>query len=168
MVASRTCISFRQYIKDKPTKRGFKLFVLANSLNGYTWDFFIYEGKAQIGAGNGLSYDSVMELVSTQQLGTGYKLYVDNFYTSPKLFRDLLQKKVWACGTIRTNRIGYPKDRPNGLEHQSPRGTIRWLRDNDILFVQWMDTREVNICSTLHTAHSEETIERRVKGPDGK
>ncbi|XP_041932968.1 piggyBac transposable element-derived protein 4-like [Alosa sapidissima] len=155
-------------MKDKPTKWGFKLFVLTDSSNGYTWDFFVYDGKGHIGAGNGLSYDSVMELVSTQHLGTGYKLYVEHFYTSPKLFRDLLQKKVWACGTIRASRIGFPKNSPGGLDNRSPRGTIRWLRDDPILFVQWKDTQDVQMCSTLHTAHADETIERKVKGPDGK
>ncbi|KAL1276685.1 hypothetical protein QQF64_036308 [Cirrhinus molitorella] len=89
-----------------------------------------------------------------------YKLFVDNFYTSPPLFYDLLQKRIWACGTVRTNRI-------NSLDSKSPCGSIRWIRKDSLLFVQWRDTRDVFMCSTLHTGHAEDTVQRRVRDADG-
>ena len=48
MVKSRHSSGIRQYmyIKDKPTKWGIKLWVLADSSNGYTVDFDVYIGRA--------------------------------------------------------------------------------------------------------------------------
>lgn len=163
MVASKARISFLQYMKDKPAKWGYKLFVLADSQCGYTWDFFIYQGKRIMPSDKGLSYHSVMDLVSPAHLGTGYKLFVDNYYTSPALFQDLLKKRIWACGTIRGQRMGRFRNRPGGVTNNDPRGTIRWIREGPIVFVQWKDSRVVHMCSTLHQAHAGRTIRRRVK-----
>ncbi|XP_042604919.1 piggyBac transposable element-derived protein 4-like isoform X2 [Cyprinus carpio] len=160
MVASKARNGLKQYMKNKPTKWGYKLFVLADSRCGYTWDFFIYEGKINSEESKGISYDSVMILANEKLLGSGYKLFVDNFYTSPKLFRDLLHKKIWACGTVRANRIGH-------LKTQAPRGNIRWFREDDLLFVEWKDRRDVLMCSTFHKAFNGDSIKRNVKGADG-
>ncbi|XP_056614672.1 piggyBac transposable element-derived protein 4 [Triplophysa dalaica] len=160
MVATKARNGLKQYMKNKPTKWGYKLFVLADSLSGYTWDFFVYEGKSLLRQGKGVGHDAVMRLANDKLLGTGYKLYVDNFYTSPALFRDLLSKKILACGTVRANRIGR-STRP------APRGSIRWLRDDNLLFVEWKDRRNVLLCSTFHKAFNGDKVKRKVKGVDG-
>ncbi|XP_026147951.1 piggyBac transposable element-derived protein 4-like isoform X2 [Mastacembelus armatus] len=153
-----------KHIKDEPTKWGYKLFVLADSSSGYTWNFLVYEGKAVVDNGKGHSYESIMKLLELKVLGTGYRLFVDNLYTSPTLFQDLLQKKILACGMICPKRIGFPKTLGNTTTMNAPRGTIHWIREDEVLFVRWMDTREVIMCSTMHKAFEGDTVQRRVKG----
>ncbi|KAM3875240.1 piggyBac transposable element-derived protein 4-like [Diretmus argenteus] len=169
MVATKAKTGMTQFMKDKPTRWGIKLFVLADAENGYTIDFNIYHGKShRPTTGFGLSYDAVMDLVKPAYLGTGYHVYVDNFYTSPKLFLDLASLKFGACGTYRENREGVPRDRANALTKKSVRGSIRWIREGSLVFVKWMDTREVSVCSTIHPAVTVgDTVERRVRGEDG-
>lgn len=117
---------------------------------------------------HGLSYDVVMNLVQPSCLGTGYHIYVDNFYTSPKLFTDLAGMKFGAWGTYRESRKGCPRGRGNALTKNCDRGSIRWIREGPLVFVKWMDTREVSVCSTIHPAFSGETVQRRVKDGDGR
>ena len=38
----------------------------------------------------------------------GRMLYVDNFYTSPTLFKDLYELGTFASGTVRVNRKHFP------------------------------------------------------------
>lgn len=166
MVATKAKTGMTQYMKRKPTKWGFKLFVMADSSNGYTVDFTVYTGKDSSYTGQGISYDTVMSLMDPSFLGSGYHVYMDNFYTSPKLFRDLHARKFGACGTYRDNKKNC-KDCPsatvNALGRTSHRGDFRWIRDGPLLFVKWMDAQEVSVCSTIHSVFNGETIQRKVK-----
>ena len=45
MVQNKGIYGFRQCMKDKPTKWGMKLWVVADTVTGYTYDFEVYTGK---------------------------------------------------------------------------------------------------------------------------
>lgn len=149
----------KQYTKVRSTKCGLKLFVLAD-FSGYVIDFILYSGKSN----RGLSFDVVATLVNKDYLGSGYIIYTDNFYTSPILFRYLRQQGFGACGTYRQGTVGTPTTQENALTKTSPRGSIRWIRDRELLFVKWMDVREVSLCSSVHPVFSGDTMDRCVSG----
>ena len=162
MVAFKGRIGIKQYIKDKPTKWGFKLWILADSDNGYTYKFQVYTGKRHTKSTNGLGYDVVFDLMK-DFLKQGYHLYCDNFYSSPKLFRDLLENGCFSTGTVRENRIGFPKGLRNSLPKTADRGTSRWFREGKLLFVKWKDTKDVSVMTTYSKATGTNTVQRKRK-----
>ena len=170
MVKSKHQSGIRQYMKDKPTKYGLKLWVLADSSNGYTQDFDVYIGKSAHGetSEEGLGYDVVMKLVKPY-LNQGYHLFFDNFYTSHKLVSDLFLHGTPSSGTVRTNRVGFPKSLADVKvwARRKKRGTMRWERDSNVLTVQWIDTKPVSLLTTIDSANEKVEVTRRAKR-DGK
>ena len=77
MVQSEGRYAFRQYIKDKPTKLGVQIWVIADSATGYTFNFDVYTGKTPFG----LAYDFVFRLMNIL-FGQGYKLFVELLFFS--------------------------------------------------------------------------------------
>ena len=100
--------SLKQYLPKKPVKRGFKVWVRADSVNGYVCDFQVYTGKDGENAEKDLG-PKVVKKLSEQLAGGNYHIYFDNFFSSVKLFEDLLEDGIYACGTFRSNRVGIPK-----------------------------------------------------------
>ena len=82
----------KQYIALKRPRFGIKMFSICET-TGYLWNSYVYLGKVpnvvatdmemvrRLGKGG-----AVIPRLMEELLGKGYKLYVDNWYTSEKLF----------------------------------------------------------------------------------
>ena len=88
MVKSKGRSGIRQFIANKPVRFGFKLWVLAESDTGYTLDFNVYTGRRERPSAYGLGHDVVVTLCQSL-VNQGYRVYFDNFYTSPQLLLSL-------------------------------------------------------------------------------
>ena len=99
--------SIKQYLPKKPVKRDFKVWVRADSINGYICDFDVYIGKQDAPQKN-LGANVVRKL-SQPLAGGNYHLYFDNFSTVD-LFETLLDDGLYACGTFRKDRKRVPKE----------------------------------------------------------
>ena len=80
MVKSKGRSGMRQFIRNKPVRFGFKLWVMAESSTGYTLDFSVYTGRRGNSTENGLAYDVVL-MVCESLYNQGYHVYFDNFFT---------------------------------------------------------------------------------------
>ena len=170
MVKSKARTRFRQYMKDKPSKWGFKYWVLSDP-TAYTINFDLYCGAAQTERSeHGLGFETVTTLVENYH-NQNYEVYCDNFYSSPALFLKLLESKITATGTLRTNRRGTPKDVTaikNFLKRKdTPRGKGYYMREQNspLVFGCWNDNSIVATLSTCYPGHSINTIKRKGKNP---
>ena len=99
--------SLKQYMPLKPTKRGIKVWVAADSTNGYFSRFKVYTGKKNNTTEHGLGARVVKTLTSDLK-GKYHHVYFDNYFTSLKLLEDLEKDNTYACGTARKDRKGFP------------------------------------------------------------
>jgi len=85
------------------------MFKLCDS-TGYTHDMNVYLSKDRQRAAQHLTATHATLINLTRGVeGFGHKLYMDNFVSSPDLFDDLAQKKIYCRGTVRLHRKGMPK-----------------------------------------------------------
>ena len=135
MIAFKGRLSL-QYLPKKPHKWEPKSWVLADAVNGYTWNWKLYTGKKERQVVTGLAHRVVLELLDDVRLQQkGYVVITDNFYS---LFRDLLQRGFGACGTARKDRRGIPP------AIREKRGEVTSSCD---LALKW---RDVLMLSTYH------------------
>ena len=85
-------------------------------------------------------------------LDKGHTVYMDNFYTSPELFHDLLERNTSASGTVRQNRKHFPALlKPVYGETARPRGTTTFAYYKQLTMVRWSDNKDVYALSTLYS-----------------
>lgn len=142
---------FRVYMRDKPTKWGIKLYKLCESDSGYIWNFEVFCHQPAI---SNKPVDVCMRLAHPL-LGKGYRVYVNNYYCCPELGRSLLEAGTHMCGTVRSNRVGMPKDL---MSAPLQRGDMDYRRKGKMVAVRWKDKRDVNFLSTIHKPQMVEVV----------
>lgn len=101
-------LSYKQFNPSKRARFGVKIYKLCES--GYCYQFKIYTGNDKIHCDDSASECVVKELAESV-LYRGHILYMDNWYSSPKLLMTLSHKyKTNVIGTVRSNRKNMPKD----------------------------------------------------------
>ncbi|XP_037031053.1 piggyBac transposable element-derived protein 4-like [Bradysia coprophila] len=89
-------LCFKQFISSKRHRFGVKLFILCDCSTGAILDFIVYTGSnTEIISYEelGISGSVVMTLLQPY-LGKGHSVFLDNWYSSPKLFVECVRKSV--------------------------------------------------------------------------
>jgi hypothetical protein len=160
MVPFKGMIAFRQYIKNKPVRYGFKFFVMAASkFPAVVKDFALYMGAARDQAASkksafqhvGSTARWVLQLLVSLGNTKGVKVYTDRFYTSVDLIAECAARG-WSCvGTCMPNRV--PKgivalmaskpDETRGASETVQMSSCDGAQHKGMVFTRWWDNRMV-------------------------
>jgi hypothetical protein len=163
MIAYRGRLSFKQYLPAKPTKFGVKVWVRADPNNGYVNQFDIYTGRdaKAVAHEDGLGARVVKHLCQPLH-GKNHHVYMDNFFSSPKLFTDLQADGVYCCGTLRLNRKGVPA----GMKAKRlvrKQGDFAIYQKGNLTATAWKDKKQVNFLATNSDPTEIDFVKRRQK-----
>lgn len=129
LVLWRGRLHFRQNIKNKKNKFGVKLYELCES-QGMILRIQIYSGKSEIRPDQRNHSTSVVLSLMDGFLDIGHALYMDNFYNSVSLAKELTLRSTYICGTLRSNRKGNPKEL---VKQKLKKGEYSWKRSESVV-----------------------------------
>lgn len=152
--------SLKQYMPQKPIKRGYKVWIRANE-NGFVSQFEIYTGKV----GNTVEKclgERIVKTLTKELHGKYHEVYFDNYFSSVPLMKYLKDHGVHACGTVKKGRVGYPADFTN--EKSMERGEFQYRCSQDgMVAMFWKDKKGVQFLSNFHEVDDVTTVSRKNK-----
>jgi hypothetical protein len=139
----------RQFFRNKPTKFGIKMWCVASNTSQYITDVQVYEGAGSHTAKEGMACEVVTTLLQGPE-GHWHTLVCDNLFSSLQLFHDLLNKGIWAIGTLQPNRVGIPRSMVlhKGKNWKGGSLVIKMHRHRQMCVMNWQDSRLVRLLST--------------------
>jgi len=150
----RGMCSFKQYIPNKPSKYGIKVYVLADSKTFYLVSSKIYKGAGTHAPGLPVPTQAVLGLVSSVP-GTSRNIITDNYYTSIPLAMELKSRKLTLVGTMKKNNACFP---PSFLA-KADEGTVQYAFDHannfSVLSVAPKKNKMFVFLSTMHSEKKE-------------
>ena len=168
MVAFKGRSSLKQYIPLKPTKRGFKVWTLCDSANGYISNFQVYTGAQGSSPEYGLG-GQVVKTLAQPFLDKNYNLFFDNYFSSVELLSFLSSHNTYCVATTQTKRKQWPKDlNVKELKDTMSRGKchsviVQTSNGTDVQCLLWMDKKCVPFVNTLTDPSSSATVVRKNK-----
>jgi hypothetical protein len=142
-------VNFKQYIPKKHKRFGIKIYKLRD-MSRYTYDMDVYLGENRTHSTADMTVTHVTVRHLTRKVeGHGYKLYVDNLFSSPDLFDNLAERKINCCETVRLNR----KRMPHNLllwSNRLKRGDILSRTRDDLTAMVWRAKCDVHILTNMH------------------
>ena len=142
-------LKMKQYIPLKRARFGLKTYALCECGSGYIWKSMLHTTTASMDlddATDGLVSSRIVLSLMKDLFDKGYCVFMDNFYSSPALYRQLLQHQTDAVGTVRIGRRNMPADLKKPIE----RGSTVARYTSDMMALKWKDKRDVAMLSTYH------------------
>jgi len=133
-------IFFRVYIKGKPHKYGIKMFELW-AKSGYVYNLEVYTGAHPTNSEHNMAFS--VDRLCNKIKGKDHCVYMDRWFSSPKIFDHLWSCQTKTVGTVMPNRKEMPKQAFAG---KLKKGEKISRQLDHLLAIKWKD-----IC--LHPNH---------------
>jgi len=147
LLLHRGRLLFRQYMRLKKARYGIKFFELCTS-DGFVLNMEMYKGKREeIQVGSTSKINSLVFRILEAFLDKGHTVFMDNYYNSISLSKELLHRKTHTTGTLRSNRKGNPKC---VTTKKLKSGDYIWRRQGKIYVSKWKDKRDVLAITTKY------------------
>ena len=89
-------------------------------------------------------------------------LFMDNYYISVGLFKELEKSATLACGTVRSNRVHHQREICNLKSiqvKQLKRGESLYRQKGTLTRVTWCDRKVVSMLATVPTSEADSSGE---------
>lgn len=168
MIPFKGQLSIKQYIQNKPTKWGLKVFLLCGE-SGIPYDFILYQGSTtEISAEmlNEFGFGASIVLHLSQRIpasAQGHTMFFDNFFTTYPLLEVLYDRNICAAGTIRINRFGQTSLIADKDMRKLGRGAMQEIRSMEkpyIRVVKWFDNKQVHLASNFAALEPTDWVRR--------
>jgi len=108
----------------------------------------MYKGKREeIQVGSTSKINSLVFRILEAFLDKVHTVFMDNYYNSISLSRELLNRKTHTTGTLRSNRKGNPKC---VTTKKLKSGEYIWRRQENIYVSKWKDKKDVLTITTKY------------------
>jgi len=141
-----------------------KIFLLCGE-SGIVYNMILYQGMStnineELQKNFGLG-GAIVICLTQNIIENRHYLYFDNFFSSYNLFYALLQKKMYAAGTVRLNRFFKPPMMPDKQISNLGRGVSFEITSKlGISLLKWYDNKPINMSSNFITSGTPEYVKR--------
>ncbi|KAB0805400.1 hypothetical protein PPYR_02396 [Photinus pyralis] len=150
--AFRGRCGFKQYIPNKPSKYGVKIFALVDAKTMYTQNLEVYVGKQPDGPycfPNDAK--SIVERIVAPISGTGRNVTCDNWFTSfPLILKLKTDHKLTLVGTVRKNKKELPAEFVNTKARPLQSTMFGFQEETTILSYVPKKGKNVILASSMH------------------
>ena len=147
----------------KPVRRGIKVWARAEASSGYVSGFQVYTGKQGGNTETGLGV-KVVKTLTKDLKGSHRHLFFDNYFSSVDLLLDLHRDELYGCGTLRSNRKGFPPQlKPLVKKGFKERGESRTCQSDNLTVSLWQDNKPVTVIATDSDPTQMDSVSRKHK-----
>ena len=122
------------------------MFELCRAKSGYVYNLDVYTGAHPTNSEHNNAF-SVVDRLCDKIKGKGHCVYMDRWFSSPKIFDHLWGCKTKAVGTVKSNRKEMPKHAFFEKLKEGEKISRQW---DHLLATKWKDIRDVFFLTTAH------------------